>query len=253
MPSSGPRTLHSSRAFLVRATDMGEADRRITLFSEADGTVSLLGRSARKSRKRFGGLLQRYLLLDVSWSSVPDRMPVLEQAVLVASFWEIVEDWEKVRHADHLLELAINLFPQPGAKPRAFEALYAGMRALALGDPPRAVATRTEAAMLAIAGWGPNLEGCRACGSTTQADFRFIMSEGTLACAGCSDRAGTFLSLGAVKSWRALQSSSPSVLGRIRLGEPILTELQGVMQKYIEYCIGRRMHSLSTPETVPRR
>ena len=71
-------------------------------------------------------------------------MPVLEQAVLVASFWEIVEDWEKVRHADYLLELAVNLFPQPGPKPKAFEALYAGMRALALGDAPRAVAATTS-------------------------------------------------------------------------------------------------------------
>ncbi|HEY5996799.1 MAG TPA: DNA repair protein RecO [Candidatus Deferrimicrobiaceae bacterium] len=253
MPSSGPRTLHASRAFLVRATDMGEADRRITLFSESDGTVSLLGRSARKSRKRFGGVLQRYFLLDISWSSLPERMPVLEQAVLVASFWEIVEDWEKVRYADYLLELAVNLFPQPGPKPKAFEALYAGMRALALGDAPRAVAARTEAAMLAIAGWGPNLEGCRVCGSREQARFRFLLSEGSLACSGCSDRPGTVLSLGAVKSWRALQSSSPSVLGRIRLGESILAELQDVIPKYVEYCIGKQMRSLAPGESPSNR
>jgi DNA repair protein RecO (recombination protein O) len=244
MPSSGPRTLHSSRAFLVRTSDMGEADRRITLFSEAEGTVSLLGKSARKSRKRFGGLLQKYLLLDIHWSALSDRMPVLEQAVLVASFWEIVEDWEKVRHADYLLELTVNLFPQPGPKPKAFEALFAGMRALALGDNPATIVLRTEAAMLSIAGWGPNLSGCKSCGTSQAAYFRFAVSEGVMACASCSGGSGTPVSLGAVKTWRALQSSSPSILGRIRIAEPILSELQAVVPKYVEYCIGKSLRSL---------
>jgi DNA repair protein RecO (recombination protein O) len=225
---------------------MGEADRRYTLFSEADGTLSLLGRSARKSRKRFGGVLQRYFLLDISWSAIADRMPVLEQASLVASFWEIVEDWEKVRHADYLLEMAVNLFPQPGPKPRAFEALYSGIRSIALGDPPAAVTVRTIAAMLSIAGWGPNLAGCSGCGASLSGTFRFIISEGRVACSACAGSAGSPLSLGAVKSWRALQSSSPSVLGRIRLDGPILSELQDVTAKYLVYCIGKPLRSMGS-------
>ncbi len=225
---------------------MGEADRRFTLFSESQGTVSLLGRSARKSRKRFGGVLQRYFLLDISWSAVSDRMPVLEQVVLVASFWEIVEDWEKVRHADYLLEMAVNLFPQSGPKPKAFEALYSGLRSLALGEAPGAVVVRTEASMLATAGWGPNLVACKACGSNPDGAFRFIRSEGGIVCSNCPAPSGEPLSLGAVKTWRALQSSSPSVLGRIRLAGPILAELQDVMPKYVEYCIGRPLRSLGS-------
>ncbi len=225
---------------------MGETDRRFTLFSESEGTVSLLGRSARKSRKRFGGVLQRYFLLDIGWSSITDRMPVLEQVMLVASFWEIIEDWDRVRHADYLLEMAVNLFPQPGPKPRAFEALYSGIRSLALGEPPGAVVARTEAAMLSTAGWGPNLGGCKVCGTNQAGTFRFIVPEGVLACPGCPGISGAPLSLGAVKTWRALQSSSPSVLGRIRLAEPILSELREVIRKYVEHCIGRPLRSLGS-------
>jgi DNA repair protein RecO (recombination protein O) len=223
---------------------MGESDRRLTFFSEAEGTVSLLAKAAKKSRKRFGGVLQRYLFLEISWSCIADRMPVLDQASLVASFWEIVEDWEKVRHADHLLELAVNLFPQTGAKPRAFEALFSGMRAIALGDDPASVVLRTEASMLAIAGWGPNLEGCRICGSSQAPGFRFVISEGAVSCPSCSGAHGRILSLGAVKTWRALQSSSPSVLGRIRLSKQITLELQDVIGDYIQYCIGKPLRSL---------
>jgi DNA repair protein RecO (recombination protein O) len=245
MPSAGPRTFHSSRAFLVRAVDMGEADRRITLFTEGDGVVSLVGKSARKSRKRFGGSLQRYLLLDVSWTLVPNRMAVMEQAAIVASFWEIVEDWERVRHADHLLEVAVALFPQPGPKPRAFEALYSGMRALALGDSPTAVARRSEAAFLAISGWGPNLSACRKCGLADIGPFQFFPGEGSVYCGACKPPGGIPLSLGAVRTWRALQSSSPSVLSRIKISEVILKEMRDVMPRYLEWCIGKPLRSLS--------
>lgn len=224
---------------------MGEADRRVTLFTEAEGTVSLLGKSAKRSRKRFGGTLQRYFLLDIAWSAVPERIPILEQTALVASFWEIVEDWDRVRHADHLLELAVNLFPQPGPKPKAFEALYCGIRSLALGEIPEAVTLKAEAAMLSIAGWGPNLSACKKCGVPESPAFRFIEAEGVLGCPSCNGGKPGVLSLGAVKTWRALQASSPSVLGRIRISDGILKELQPVIRGYVEYCIGKRLRSLA--------
>jgi recombinational DNA repair protein (RecF pathway) len=94
-------------------------------------------------------------------------MPVLESVSLVTSFWEIVADLEKVRHADYLLELAAALFPQPGPKPKAFDVLLSGMRSLALGDPPHPLARKSEAAFLALGGWGPNLAACRRCSQPT--------------------------------------------------------------------------------------
>src|SRR5512134_3925485 len=139
MPSAGARSFRSSRAFLIRAVDSGETDRRISLFTESDGMVAAMAKAAHRSRKRFGGSLQKYFLLDVAWTEAPGRMPVLASVSLLASFWEIVGGWEKVRHADYLLELAAALFPQPGPKPETFGVLMSGMRSLARGDPPDAV------------------------------------------------------------------------------------------------------------------
>src|SRR5512145_2352730 len=145
MSSAGPRTFRSARAFLIRSVDTGETDRRISLFTESDGMVAAMAKAAHRSRKRFGGTLQKYFLLDVAWSDSPGRMPVLESVSLVTSFWEIVGDWEKVRHADYLLELAATLFPQAGPKSNVFDVLLTGMRALAQGAPPHALARRAEA------------------------------------------------------------------------------------------------------------
>jgi len=78
-----------------------------------------------RSRKRFGGTLQRYVLLDIAWTERPGRMAVLSSASVTVVLG-IVEEWERVRHADHLLEIASELFPQAGPKPRAFEVLLRG-------------------------------------------------------------------------------------------------------------------------------
>ncbi len=245
MPPAGPRAFRSSRAVLVRSVDVGESDRRVSLFTEGHGLVTLVGKSARRSLKRFGGTLQKYLLLDAAWTESPGRMPLLGSTGLLESFWGIVEDWEKVRHADYLLELSAALFPQPGPKERAFGVLLEGLRALAFGESPAAVGRRVEISYLSIAGWGPDLSACKRCGRPVEeiakeerGPFRFISSEGGVLCSNCPGKAGTPLSPGAVKTWKALQASSPAVRGRVRIPDRILEELQPVIHRYLEYHLG---------------
>lgn len=244
MTAAGARSLHSSPALLVRAIDMGEADRRITFFTREAGVVVTVGKSAWRSRKRFGGTLQRYVLLDISWSESPGRMSVLSSAALSESFWAVVEEWDRVRHADYLLEMAAELFPQAGPKPRAFEILLKGIRSLARGEPPAETARRVEAGFLALGGWGPHLAGCRRCGRAEDGRYRFLPSEGGILCEACPPAGGTPISLGAVKTWRYLQTGKGSSTGRLRIPGRIVEELRGVMSGYVEYCIGKPVRSL---------
>lgn len=237
-------SFHSSPAFLARAIDLGEADRRLTFFTRDAGVVVTVGKSAWRSRKRFGGSLQRYVLLDIAWTERPGRMAVLSSASVNRSFWGIVEDWERVRHADHLLEVASELFPQAGPKPLAFETLFQGIRSIADGEPPQETARRAEAEFLAIGGWGPDLSGCRKCRGKEARAYRFLASEGGVLCEACPPAGGVPLSLGAVKTWRALQTGRSTGRGRLRIPGVIAMELRNVMPKYIEYCLGKQLRSL---------
>ena len=239
------RSFRSSRAFLLRAADMGEADRRITFFTEISGTVTVVAKAARRSRKRFGGALQKYFLLDVAWSEEPGRMPILTSAAILESFWDIMANWERVRYADYLLELASSLFPQAGPKTKTFAILLEGVRSLSSGEQPVSVGRKAEAAFLAAGGWGPDLAGCRKCGRAESRSFRFVVSEGRIYCAACpGGKGGLAISLGAVRTWRALQASSPSTVRRVRIPEMILDELRMVIPKYLEWNLGIPLRSL---------
>ena len=242
--SAGERTFHASPAFLVRAVDMGEADRRLTFFTRSAGVVSAIGKSAWRSRKRFGGLLQRYVLLDIVWTEIPGKIPVLSTAAVSGSFWSIVEAWDRVRHADYFLELAAEMFPQAGPKPKAFAILLEGFRSLSAGEVPGKVARRVEAGFLGIGGWGPDLTGCRKCGRADSRWFRFLPAEGGGVCEACAPGEGMKLSLGAVKTWRALQAGGDAALVRLRVPDGIEEELRMVMPAYVEYCLGKPLRSL---------
>ena len=237
-------TFHSSPAFLARAIDLGEADRRLSFFTRDAGVLVTVGKSAWRSRKRFGGALQRYVLLDIAWTQRTGRMAVLSSASVNRSFWGIVEDWERVRHADHLLEIASELFPQAGPKPREFEVLLRGMRSISDGEPPPETARRAEAEFLAIGGWGPDLSGCRKCGEKEGRSYRFLDSEGGVLCEACPPAGGVPLSLGAVKTWRALQAGKTATRGRLRIPVVIAEELRTVIPGYVEYCLGKQLRSL---------
>lgn len=251
--TAAPRSYRSSRAFLVRTADMGETDRRLTFFTETDGALTVVAKAAHRSRKRFGGALQKYFLLDVAWTEEPRRMPILTSASILTSFWDIVANWERVRYADYLLELVLSLFPQPGPKTKAFAFLLAGFRSLSMGELPVSIGRKAEAAFLALGGWGPDLSACRRCGRAESRSFRFVVSEGRLYCGACSGKGGDPLSLGAVRTWRALQASSPSTVGRVRIPESVLEELQMVIPKYLEWNFGASFRSLGDDATGRKR
>ena len=251
MPSQGPRVFKSSRAFLIRSADRGETDLRLTFFTESEGLVPLVAKAALRSRKRFGGSLQKYFLLQVDWMETPGRASILNSVSLVSSYWEIVAEWDRVRHADYLLELAAAIFPQPGPKPKAFRILHAEMRSLASGEVPSATARKAEAAFLYLGGWGPDLGGCRRCGRPLgdlkggdSRSIRFLLSEGRFFCGSCAASGGLSLSLGAARTWKALQATSPSLLGRLRIPIYILEELQVVIPGYLELHLGKSFRSL---------
>jgi DNA repair protein RecO (recombination protein O) len=118
------------------------------------------------------------------------------------------------------------------------------MRAIADGESPPESARRAEAEFLAIGGWGPDLSGCRKCGKLVDRSYRFLDSEGGVLCGACTPPGGIPLSLGAVKTWRALQAGKSTGRGRLRIPIVIAEELRAVIPGYVEYCLGKRLRSL---------
>jgi DNA repair protein RecO (recombination protein O) len=96
----------STPAIMLRRTDFGDYDLIITFFTLNKGKISVIAKSAKKSVRRFSGILELFSVLDIVCST--GRRPglsVLQEAALKHPFAEIRKDVIKTAYASYWAEL----------------------------------------------------------------------------------------------------------------------------------------------------
>lgn len=145
-------------ALLLRASDYRDADRIVTLFTRDLGKVSAIARSAKSSKRRFGGALEPYCVIRVELDPGRGELMQLKRAEVVRMFGGVLSDLgrmeaggaalalvrEAARAPDGLLFLSsvqyLTLLEHEPDEQRAALLAFA-MRALALsGMAPRLAA-----------------------------------------------------------------------------------------------------------------
>ena len=112
-------------AVLLRKLEYGDFDLILTLLSLQRGKIALIAKSAKKSTKRFAGILELFSLLEVVASTGKGRgLPVLQEATLIAPFSTIRNDISKTAYASYWCELINNWVEESktGAAFLSFEA-----------------------------------------------------------------------------------------------------------------------------------
>ena len=109
--------LKTSEAFVVDVRKLQEADRLVVLFTEDEGKIKGVAPSAAKSRKRFGGKLERLTRVRVTYFEKEgrelariDSCDLLEEsftlhqdlraAALLAYVAEVVDTFARERESD---------------------------------------------------------------------------------------------------------------------------------------------------------
>ncbi|MDM8553033.1 DNA repair protein RecO, partial [Desulfobacterales bacterium HSG2] len=81
----------STSAIMLRRIDFGDYDLIITFLTLDMGKVSVIAKSAKRSKKRFAGILELFSVLQVVCSR-GRGLPVLQEAVLRDPFIKIRSD-----------------------------------------------------------------------------------------------------------------------------------------------------------------
>ncbi len=106
----------STPAILLRRINYGDYDLIITFFTLNKGKLSVIAKSAKKSTKRFAGILELFSVLQIVVSAGSRKgLPVLQEAVLQHPFANIRADIKKTGYASYWAEL-INEWMEDGVK-----------------------------------------------------------------------------------------------------------------------------------------
>lgn len=130
----------STPAILLRRMDYGDFDVIITFFTLHSGKLSLIAKSAKKSTKRFAGILELFSVLEVVAGTGRGKgMAVLQEAVLKQPFSAIRADFKKTAYASYWAELIYNWIEENFKQVSLYYLLEHVLTELDYGRTPEAV------------------------------------------------------------------------------------------------------------------
>lgn len=174
-------------AVVVGRTDLGEADRVVRLLCAEHGRVDAVARGARRSARRFGGLLDPGTRVVVTLRRGKGSLAAIEAMDLRAAPRRAREDLHRIALLAYGCELVSSLAPAGIEAERQARLLDVWLDLLE-EEPPLGVASRLalEAKALTFAGIGPSLLACCRCGRPLEGEVTFEPDGGGgahLACA----------------------------------------------------------------------
>lgn len=178
-----------TRAFLLRSVDFGEADRIVTLFTETVGKVSVMARGARSSRRRFGGALEPFSLIDVEVAPGRGQLDRLSAARIERPFVRLLGRLTHMREGGYALEAIRALLPERQPEPRLFTALIDFIGALDAPEcaTPRQLKLGLLVQAIAVMGFAPQLDRCGVCkrAPTHEQAVQLHPARGYIVCRAC--------------------------------------------------------------------
>jgi DNA repair protein RecO (recombination protein O) len=238
-----PMKIISDEAVVIGLMDYRETDRIVSLFSREHGRISGIARGARRSVKRFGGALELFARLSISFHP-GEALLTLREVDLRTIYPQIRATLAGIAHAGYAAELVAALSPERHANQRVFRLLTAYLEHLDQAPATPADRHFFEVNLLNILGYRPPLEHCAGCGADLGPGGGLWSSASGhgIYCQRCAS-AGTRLSAATVALLR--QSLATGRFGQIGFSSEALAETDEFLHDFIAAHIQRPLKSLA--------
>ena len=242
----------STPAILLRRIDYGDFDLILTFLSLQRGKISLIAKSAKKSTKRFAGILELFSLMEVVASTGKGRgLAVLQEAALKSPFSTIRNDIRKTAYASYWCEL-LNKWVEENQKQAPLYYLLKHVLSQLDGGAPAAaeISIFFQMRLLYISGHGPSLRQCGRCRKNLETiesnPVVFDIAKGAILCDGCTSGAGgrIRLSKGTIKQLLWVESGDLKRASRVRFGAQAIKEGLEFLEAFVPYIMGMQPQSL---------
>jgi len=245
-------TAFSTTAILLRRLDYGDFDVIVTFFSLERGKLSLIAKSAKKSTKRFAGVLELFSELQILAGSGRGKgLPVLQEAVLKQPFSAIRSDYKKTAYASYWSELIYNWIEERFKQVALYYLFEHVLYGLDAGKTAPAVLNILfQMRFLTLSGHRPNFSHCSICGVALEdikSDTVAVnLQRGGILCGNCSTSPSPRISLakGTIKQLLWVESGKLAKTTRIKFIKPALEESTRFLEEFVCYHLGKEPRSL---------
>ena len=242
----------TTSAIVLRRIDYGDFDLILSMLTLARGKISVIAKAAKRSKKRFGGILELFSDLDVVCSTGRKKgLPILLEASLRYPFFNIRADIQKTAYASYWVELIHHWVEEGQQQVELYTLLHFVLQELDKGEVSEALLSILfQMKFLSISGLCPNLNHCCTCKSAMEqlADKAIVLdhAKGGLVCEDCTpfQPQQHLLSKGTVKQLQWIERNELNKAVRIRFSPSALSEGLTFLETFVPYHLGKEPRSL---------
>lgn len=242
----------STPAVMLRRVEYGDYDLIITFFSLTRGKIPVIAKSAKKSLKRFAGILELFTVLDLVCSSGRKKgLSILQEAVLRHPHISIREDIHKTAYASYWSDLVYLWMEEGVRQDRLYHLLCHALGELDAGRISADILSIIfQIKFLNLSGHTPDLSRCIPCGTSVDSiegqAVSFDLKRGGLRCGRCT--AGSMgpitLSKGTVKQLQWVERNDLDKAQRVRFTGHAIKESLAFLEAFVPFHLGKEPRSL---------
>jgi DNA repair protein RecO (recombination protein O) len=244
--------LFSTPAILLRRHLYGDYDLIISFYTLKSGKISVIAKNAKKSRKRFAGILELFASLDLVCAEPRGKgLPVLQEAVLASPASGIRGNIRKTAYASYWAELIHQWAEEGKSQASVYELLKYALDVLDTGKIGEEEASIIfQIRFLTLAGLMPHLTSCMRCRKPfekfEQDRCVFELASGGLVCQGCFSfhPSPVRLSKGTIKQLLWIRDNPFDCLTRLKFNPAAIVESREILEIFVPYHMGKEPKSL---------
>jgi DNA repair protein RecO (recombination protein O) len=243
--------LYRTEAIVLRRSDVGEADRLLTLLTPERGKLRVVAKGARKIASRKGGHVELFNHVGLLIARGRGEFDIVSQADTIEPYRALREDLHRSTYAHYAAELVDRFAEEGTAQPELFDLLSDALRWFSTTSDLALTARYFEVRLLTLAGFQPQVFHCVKGGEllaeiAEDETYGWSPHEGGALCTrhaeGRSDISR--LSLGAIKVMRHAMRNEYHAFSATNVREAVALEVERAMHRYLTYVLERKLQSV---------
>jgi DNA repair protein RecO (recombination protein O) len=226
-------------AVVLRARNLGEADKIFTLLTAEHGKRDAVAKGVRRGKSKIAGKLEfgaeAFLLLHQG-----RNLDVIASAEMLRSRWDAITRPAAYAAAHMMIELVDAFCERDLAMPEVYALVNAALGALGGEGDPMRLLPRFEVRLLAALGLAPYDADCVQCGLAFEGEAAWAdVDAGGLACRTCRSQGTDALAL-APHEVRNFQLLGAARAPGVRAAVSALPAVARAIEAFLTYHLGRR-------------
>ncbi len=230
---------YQSRSIILKTSDLKEADKIVSVFSEKEGKVSAVARGVKKPKSSLRACVQPFCHSLLFFSSGRE-LDLITQGKLIEFYGNAREDIQRMLYAVYIMELLDkSLMERMPLSDLYLHTLQVLKYIDEWGINPLIIRS-FELKLLSCLGYTPSLTHCWNCGSTRVTAFD--MPEGAAVCEECREKSSSTYPLSAptLALLRLLLDANLKTVSRVKASNQSLLQLEAFLESYLEYHLERK-------------